>query len=287
MRLPAVAACALAVAATPAITRAQAPAFDVVSIKESPPLPTTGTITVKPGGIDPAGGWSARNATLPGILQRAFPDFAKPGLIVDAPAWIERLRFDIEAKSETRPDRSQYPAMLQRLLADRFNLKTHVERRPIDVYWLVVARNDGRLGSRLHPASEQCLAELEAERQRLATRTGPITFSSADIGPCGRRTTMSGALRMIDARPIDALANAIQTYANALVIDRTGLTGVYEYDLEWDYAASRAVGAATDAAPTGPTIFTAVQEQLGLKLERHRDPIEVLVIDSLTPPTAN
>lgn len=262
------------------------PAFDVVSVKESPPI-GSGPVMIRPGSPDPSGNWSARNATLQMLLQGAFPDFNKPGLIVDAPAWIDQRRFDIDARSEVRPDRSQYPALVQRLLADRFGLKTHVEKRPVDVYWLVIARSDGRLGKGLHPATEQCLAELEAERQRNAQRTGPFTVSSADIGACGRHTTIGASLHMIGAQPVDSLARSLQIYANQQVVDHTGLTGVYQWDLEFDYNATRSIGTAAAAAPTGPTVFTAVQEQLGLKLERHRDPMDVLVIDSISQPTAN
>jgi uncharacterized protein (TIGR03435 family) len=289
IRMLAAAALVLIPAWSTAQTTAPVPAasFDVVSVKESAPRPVNGGVMTRPGSPDPGGGWSARNATLLMLLQRAFPDFAKPGMIVDLPAWVDQRRFDIDAKAEKPPDRSQYPALLQRLLADRFSLKTHLERRPIDTYWLVTARSDGRLGSRLRPASPECLAELEAERERMATRTGPITISSSDIGPCGRHTNLGPVLHLIDARPIASLAGAIQAYTNQLVIDRTGLDGVYQYDLEFDYAGSRGVSTATDSGAGGPSIFAAVQEQLGLKLERHRDPIEVVVVDAVTLPTAN
>ena len=161
------------------IVHAQAPppvAFEVVSVKQSPPLDDSGFM-VRPGSPDPGGRWSARNSTLLMLLKRAYPEFDKPGMIVGGPGWLDDRRFDIDAKAAGNPTPAQYPPLVQRLLADRFKLKARVEPRPVEVYALVIARADRRLGTRLRPASPECLAELEAERVRIKSATGPVTFS--------------------------------------------------------------------------------------------------------------
>lgn len=152
----------------------------------------------------------------------------------------------------------------------------------------MVARSDGRLGPRLRSASPECLAELEAERARLAKLTGPITFSSADAQPCkGANSLQSGMLRLAGARTLESLAFALQVYMDKRVVDRTGLQGIYEYDLEFDYGASRGISAVPDSDAAGGSVFTAVLEHLGLKLERRREMLDVLVIDSVEMPTEN
>ena len=278
----------LAGAQTPAPAPAVRP-FEVVSVKRSPPPANPNERMVRPGSPQPGGRWSAINATLLMILQRAYPEFDKPGQIVDGPGWLTERQFDIEARAEGTPTREQYAAMVRLLLADRFRLKAHVEARPIDVYALVVARADGRLGPRLRPATPECLAELEAERARLAARTGPVTFSSTDPQPCKgtNRLGETGLLRLAGARTLESLAFALQAYMDKRVFDRTGLQGTYEYDLEFDFMASRGISSAADSDAAGGSVFTAVQEHLGLKLERRRETHDVLVIDSVEMPSEN
>lgn len=284
----------IAVATTLAGAQAPAPAtdvrpFEVVSVKRSPPPANPNERMVRPGSPQPGGRWSAINATLLMILQRAYPEFDKPGQIVDGPGWLTERQFDIEARAEGTPTRDQYAAMVRLLLADRFRLRAHVAARPIDVYALVVARADGRLGPRLRPATPECLAELEAERARLAARTGPLTGSSADPQPCkgANRLGETGLLRLAGASTLSSLAFSLQVYTDKRVFDRTGLQGTYEYDLEFDFMASRGISSAADSDAAGGSVFTAVQEHLGLKLERRRETHDVLVIDSVEMPSEN
>jgi uncharacterized protein (TIGR03435 family) len=167
--------CALLAATASAQSPAPTPPpFEVVSIKRSAP----DIDRIRPGSPGPGGRWQAVNATLLMLIERAYPDYATPELIVDGPRWIREARFDIDARAGREAPRAEYPAMVQQLLADRFKLRVHTEARTIDVYALVVARNDGRLGPRLKPASAACLAELEAERKRRAANPGPTTFTS-------------------------------------------------------------------------------------------------------------
>jgi uncharacterized protein (TIGR03435 family) len=272
------------------IVHAQAPpvAFEVASVKQSPPLDPTGFM-VRPGSADPGGRWSARNSTLLMLLKRAYPDFDKPGMIVGGPGWLDERRFDIDATAAGNPTTAQYPPLVQRLLADRFKLKARVEPRPVEVYALVVARADGRLGARLRPASPECLAELEAERVRIKNATGPVTFSSSDVRPCkgGLGDSPSGLFRMAGGATLESIAFGLQVFMNKRVVDRTSLQGIYEYELEFDYNATRSIASTSDDNPAGGSVFTAVQEQLGLKLERRRETLDVLVIDSVEMPSEN
>ena len=285
----------LLVAVATTLVGAQTPApgsevrpFEVVSVKRSPPPANPNERIVRPGSPQPGGRWTAINATLLMILQRAYPQFDKPGLIVDGPDWLTERQFDVEARAKGTPTREQYAAMVRLLLADRFKLKAHVDARPIDVYALVAARADGRLGPRLRPATPECLAELEAERARLAARTGPVTFSTTDAQPCNGAIQMNPPmLRLAGARTLESLAFALQAYMDKRVVDRTGLQGVYEYDLEFDFAATRGIDTTSGIDAGGGSVFTAVQEHLGLKLERRREMHDVLVIDSVEMPSEN
>jgi len=272
-------------AAASAQSPARTPApFEVVSVKRSAPEARM----TRPGSPDPGGRWQSLNATLLMIIGRAYPDYATPGLIVGGPGWIHEARFDIDARAGREVPRAEYPAMVQQILADRFKLKVHTEARTIDVYALVVARSDGRLGPRLKPASAECLAELEAERQRRAADPGPITIATGQTMPCGGTVggLVNGITRLNGARTIDSLAFGIQAFMDTRVIDRTGLNGMYELDLEFDYMAMRSVA---DARPefSGLNIFTALQEQLGLKLEPRKEMVDVLVIDAVEMPSEN
>ena len=277
--------CALLATTASAQSPAPPPApFEVASIKRSAPDASM----TRPGSPDPGGRWQSLNATLLMIIQRAYPDYATPGLIVGAPEWIRQAKFDIDARAGREVPRTEYPAMVQQLLADRFRLKVHTEPRAIDVYALVVARPDGRPGPRLKPASAECLAELEAERQRRAANPGPITISTGQKTPCGGSVggLVNGLTRMNGARTIESLAFGIQAFMDKRVIDRTGLEGMYELDLEFDYMAMRSVA---EARPefSGLNIFTAVQEQLGLKLEPRKETVDVLVVDAVEMPSQN
>ncbi len=275
-----------AVAAQSTAPPGQAPApFEVVSVKRN----TSGAGFTRPGSPEPGGRWLAQNATLLMILGRAYPDFAEPEMIVGGPAWIREWRFDVDARAGREVPRPDYPAMVRQVLADRFKLRAHVEPRVIDVYALVVARQDGVLGPRLKPASKECLAELEAERRRRADNPGPIVIGTGDKRPCGGTLSglVNGITRIDGARTLDSLAFGIQAFMDKRVVNRTGLEGTYELDLEFDYVAMRSLEPSADVDRSGLQIFTAVHEQLGLKLERRRETLDVLVLDAVEPPGPN
>jgi uncharacterized protein (TIGR03435 family) len=94
-------------------------------------------------------------------------------------------------------------------------------------------------------------------------------------------------LRLAGGRTLESLAFALQVYTNKRVVDRTGLQGIYEFDVEFDFGATRGIGASPDSDTAGGSVFTAVQEQLGLKLDPRRETMDVLVIESVEMPSGN
>ncbi len=280
---------ALGISSTLALAQSAGLQFDVVSVKISPPMDPQ-AFMVRPGSPDPGGRWAARNATVLMLVQGAYPDYRRPGMIVGGASWVNERRFDIDAKAAATPSRDDYLHMVRALLADRFKLRVHVEPRPVDVYSLVLAREDQRLGPRLRPVTSHCLAELDAERERLSRITGPITFSSTDAQPSKGSTNINpqtGLMRLAGARTLASLAVALEAFMDKRVVDRTDLQGIHEYDVEFDFAATRTTNLAALDDTAGGSVFTAVQEQLGLKLERRREMTDVLVIDSVEMPSGN
>jgi uncharacterized protein (TIGR03435 family) len=154
---------------------------------------------------------------------------------------------------------------------DRFKLRTHIEQRPVDVYVLIVAREDGRLGRGLRPSSSECVAAREAA---LGNRFPPECPSDSGQFATGTRISERGWL-------INQLVVMVQTWMNRRVIDRTGLTGRYDMDFEFDFATVRGIEA---AGATTASIFTALQDHLGLKLVAKSESLDVIVIDGVEEP---
>jgi uncharacterized protein (TIGR03435 family) len=160
--------------------------------------------------------------------------------------------------------------MVRTLLADRFKLAVHHETRELPIYALLLARNDGRLGPKLQPST--CVAGRrppgDATAQPCGFRPGPGIFVSGGV-------------------PIAMLATFVSSAVRRSVVDRTGLDGNFDIDLHW-LPDNSPLGPQPDTPPPdpgGPSIFTALQEQLGLKLESTRGPVDVLVIDHVEQPT--
>lgn len=232
--------------------------------------------------------------------------------LVGGPGWIDSERFDIVAKAPegSRPD--QTPLMLRGLLAERFKLKVHGETRDTPIYALVLSRSDGKLGPKLSKTTDDC-QKIQEERQaaiKAAQASGsgpgrgqplppgimpapgerPICTVSMNAGP-----SPGGGMPVITMRAggqtMEALARNLSGNLNRQVVDRTGLTGLYDYELQYGMQGNLTtapVGGATPApaAPIddAPTMFDALRE-LGLKLESMRGPVEHLVIDSVERPT--
>jgi uncharacterized protein (TIGR03435 family) len=246
---------------TSVTTRGQAPSgpaptFDVVSIRSS----------AKDGGnaiyvnLLPSGIYTTRNMTVDGLIKEAYGFGLR---VVDLPDWARTTRFDISAKTEILKPGMQRARLVKSLLEDRFKFVAHMENRELPVYLLVLARPDGRLGPRMRRA-QGC--DRKADRPSSSTDHMPT---------CGMMFNMTQ--QNVGDAPLAALIHNLPPSAiDRPVLDRTGLTGRFDWDLRWENDQT--------GASTGVSIFSALQEQLGLKLEPNRGPVEVLVVDRVEQP---
>lgn len=255
--------------------------FEVASIK-----PSTGDAHQIAIQMQPGGNLRVSGATLKMLITIAYDvrDFQVSG----GPGWISTDRFDITAKSErsAAPDgappdprsvtseqmktaQEQMREKMRSLLADRFQLTLHRESKEQPVYTLVVGKNGSKL------------KESEVK----------------DAGPRGRMRLGRGQLSG-DAVQLQMLANALSNQLGRPVIDRTGLKGNFDFNLEWTPDPGQSGGpfggppppgvdAPPPPDPNGPSIFTAVQEQLGLRLESSKGPVDLLVLDHVEKPSEN
>jgi uncharacterized protein (TIGR03435 family) len=254
------------------ITSAQA-TFDVASIR---PNKSGGGSSSTDDGIP--GRYTATNVTLRMLISSTYglhPTRDRARLV--GPAWIDQDRFDIAARGE-HISRQQVPPMLRALLADRFKLVLHTDMREQPVYALVLANSDGRLGPNLKLATEcdkRPIAGGAGSAPAAAAPPALLSCGTQSISDARGATLTAGAIRLAD------LAGTLSGPAERFVIDRTGLTGTYNVELR--YARPNPQSAGQDSEL--PVIFTALQEQLGLKLEPARGPVEFLVIDRIEQPT--
>jgi uncharacterized protein (TIGR03435 family) len=257
------------------VVMAQSPSFEVASVK---PNKSDNFQSVPP---IQAGRVTLTNRTLRYLVQFAYSTFESSlhdVQIISGPNWIDRDRFDIVAKMEGSPAPGPNTAnlarlMLRTLLADRFQLKTRQESRELSAYALVVARPDARLGLSLRPRPD-----LDCEKVAHPPLQG---FKEPDLTGtvplCGLLKGGRGTLSFRGVPIASLLRPSVLGGLDRVVIDQTGLQGLFDIDLTWAVDAS---------APTDvPSIFTAVQEQLGLRLIPTRAAIEVLVIESAQQPS--
>jgi len=265
---------------------AQEPMFDVASIRPD-------TSEAKPDfRALPTGRLTATNIPLRQIIRRAYK--LHDAQVIGAPDWVANERFDIDARTATAPaggPDAVFP-LLRPLLRDRFMLRAHMETRELPAYVLVLAHGDGRLGPQIHPSEADCehATTLDQSRIRASVLDGwppcGMTFNVSYVA------TQAGGEQLVKTR-IRRSGNTMHDFAAALqegldrpVIDGTGLEG--RFDLE--YSHSPKPPTVTSDSPFGvapPMLFVALEEQLGLKLESRRAPVDVLVIDAIEQPTAN
>jgi uncharacterized protein (TIGR03435 family) len=211
--------------------------------------------------------FKAQNVSLIALIHWAF-DMPETR-ILNAPAWAGTTRFSIDAKADSSVDeqmhnltaeaaRAQQKRMVQALLADRFQLATHTETRDLPIYELVVAKG----GLKLSPS--------EANGAFINHGPDHIEINGYTNG-------------------VSALAEELSKEVGRDVLDKTSITGRFHLKLTWspDDRASAAADSASPAPESGPSIFTALEEQLGLKLEPSRGPVQVLVIDHAEMPSQN
>jgi uncharacterized protein (TIGR03435 family) len=264
------------------------PSFDVASIKLNTSGAQGANIQSRPGNF------SVENLSLRNLILLAYGirEFQLSG----GPSWIDSERYDVQAKADgnTTVGFAQGAPIVQALLEDRFHLKAHRETHEGAVYFLTVAKS----GLKMRQSKEGSCRNLDLNHMPPPTApvdAGPkITNCGTNSGPNGRgRMNITGiTIADVPGSPFQSLTSRLAQLIGRTVIDKTGLSGNFELHLEWTPdAPPAAAGAVSDnPAPTdssGPSIFTAMQEQLGLKLESGRGPVETLVIDSVERPSEN
>jgi uncharacterized protein (TIGR03435 family) len=277
---------------------ATAPSFEVASVK--PNSSGDGRVMIQ----NPPGRFVATNITLRMLIRNAYQlqDFQISG----GPGWLASDHFDINAKvpdqyrdlPPMRPGSGPGPMqlMIRALLAERFKLTVHNETKDSPIYALVLARSDGKLGPNLNKSETDCEAMFAAGRARGGQMPPPGPPAPGEPMRCGIR--IGPGNMSVGGAPLAQVANSLGMFAGRIVQDRTGLTGNYDMSLTWtpDQMPQRPPGAPTDQPlrlngadidPNGPSLFTAVQEQLGLKLDSQRGPVETLVIDHAEKPVEN
>ncbi len=267
---------------------AAVPRFEVASVKPS-----------NPDGVDPLGlpmrlqptpgRFIVSNASLRFLVRHAYGplfDFQ----IIGGPDWQRSRRFDIHAKAgNAAADMDAMVPMLRTLLAERYQLKVHTETREMPMYALVVARADGRLGANMKPSTADCSKPTQqpAEDTAILLQAGRVPCA---IMPAPTRVAGSMRLRANGAS-MAALARFLTGTTGRMVHDRTGLSGLYDWEMTYDRGvtppAAPQAGSNLPLPPStvkNPVLTTALQEQLGLKLKSSRGLVDVLVIDSAALP---
>jgi uncharacterized protein (TIGR03435 family) len=241
--------------------------FEVASIKPADPNGRGMRVQMAPGGR-----LNANGVTVKFLIQQAYG--IKDFQITGGPNWIGSDRYDISTKAEGEGQITpeQLRQMMQSLLADRFQLTFHRETKEMPVYALVVGKN----GPKMHQT------ERAPDGDREGRGGAQIRVSRGQITAQGMSMAM--------------LSNQLSNRLGRNVLDKTGLTGNYDFTLEFTPEGMQGMGmgpreGGADAPPPvdspGPSIFTAVQEQLGLKLESQKGPVEILILDRIEKPSEN
>jgi len=232
--------------------RAQTPTFEVASIRPNRSLEGMSSIHLSKGRV------SMEKVSLKKVMLNAYGISDDREYMIEGPGWLTTEPFNIDATFPGDTPLPQVRQMMQTLLAERFKLVLHKETRQLPVYSLVIARN----GLKIHPAEDG---------------------DGRTTGGPGRLE----ATRLTIQRLADLLAHSV----GLPVVDSTGVRGVFDFTLQWspDEAPKIAAADGNEAAGVaGPSIFTALQEQLGLKLISGKGPVEILVVDHIEKaPTEN
>jgi uncharacterized protein (TIGR03435 family) len=252
-------ACAWMLTAAALAAQRDAPQFEVVSIKLSPPDAPGGQAGLRPGGR-----YVLTNGPVRILIGAAYP--SQTNELVGAPDWVTYERYDVTAVAGRSVSEDEFRTMMRNMLAERFRLSARYDMVDRPVYALVRARDDGTPGPRMRRTTANC----DSAPSEPPPPTGPVPA-------CTARFT-NGSI-VATGFSMSALASNLARAAGRTVVDRTGLTDSFDFSLE--YATDPLGGGAGDA----PSLFTALQEQLGLRLQASRAVIPVVVIDHIERPT--
>jgi uncharacterized protein (TIGR03435 family) len=252
-----------------AAAQQSASAFEVATIKLNKSGDDKASSSIQPGGR-----LSATNVRLKDLILSAYRFRYPPAQIIGGQAWMDSDHFDVQAKpaSGSSPTEAKIPDMLRALLSDRFKLVTHEETREYPTYVLVNARSDGRTGPKMKPSSAGDCLDPGAPPER-----GPRpAVDPKGPQPCGRisYSPIGWTARGVTT---DQIARALEAFVGRPVVNRTGLEGMFSVELEF----VRDPG----ANDSQTSIFTALREQLGLRLDAQKNSVPVLVIDHAERPT--
>ena len=234
-------------------------AFDVISIKS---LAGIGRPRL-PGARQSQGRFARAATTLRQLIQYAYD--VQPLQVTGGPAWVSTGRFQVDARTERTTTPAQMQEMVRHMLAERFALKVHTDVRDRPIYRLVIARSDGKLGPLIYRIDDTECGGSSPQPCDLAAWSGGLMSSGMGLQQLAVALFNTSQSSGVD-RP---------------VVDHTGLTGRFGFTLMFSSFASAAYESGD------PSIFTALREQLGLKLEPARGRVELLVIDSVEQPTPN
>jgi uncharacterized protein (TIGR03435 family) len=277
-------------------------AFDVASVKPNMSnTPANSRFPLGPGDAYVPNGafFSATNQAL--IVYLRFAYKLGQSDLLGLPAWVYEDRFDIEARAQGNPTKDQVRLMMQSLLADRFKLSKHTEKRTMPVFDLVLAKA-GKIGPQLQSHSEDGTCATASTPQTPGARppvapSAPSSTSGLQLPPipCDsigqipastRDRARLGGKRVTIARIAGFLTNPY-TGVDRLVLDGTGLTGTFDFSLEWSLEPESTRPPGFPSEDTGPTFLEALQDQLGFKLKSTTGPVDVLVIDHVERSSPN
>jgi uncharacterized protein (TIGR03435 family) len=258
------------------------PEFEVASIKATAPGARGMFIRPTPGGRV-----NITNMTLKELIVIGWR--IQPFQISGGPGWLDSAHYDISAKSENSFKQGELPLMIQSLLADRFQLTIHHETKELPIYALVMARKDGKLGPGLTESKEGGCTPRD-----LSKPPPPLEPGKPPALGCGNMMMQPRLLRAVSV-PVAQVIPMLSRFLGRPVVDKTGLTAKFDIRLEWtpdeiQLAQLQLPPDAPKPPPSeiaGPSIFTAIQQQLGLKLESQKGPVEIIVIDRVERPSEN
>jgi uncharacterized protein (TIGR03435 family) len=253
--------------------------FEVASIKPAAPDARGRSIRPSPGGRV-----TITNMPLKEMITLAWR--IQPYQIVGGPPWFDSAGFDITAKAADTLKDGDIQSMLKSLLEDRFQLAHHSETRDLPIYALVLARKDGKFGPKLTETKEGSCQPFDPARPAAPPVPGqPLPRN------CGQMQTGPRNIRAVGIE-MSLVVPMLSRLLGRTVVDKTGLKGMYDLEVEWTFDESIVMQLPADAPKpvsdgAGPSIFTALQEQLGLKLESRKGPVEVFVVDRAEKPSEN